>query len=491
MAQSSREPQGPASPRGAQAGAAEREAVRPVQAPETVELHDLLRTSGYRRMLLLSALVGIPVSLLAFGFVALEHEMQHGVWVSLPHALGLSAPPWWWPLPCLTLAGLLVAPCVTRLPGHGGHVPAAGFGAGGPSLPSHVPGVVLAALASLSLGAVLGPEAPLMALGSGLALAVVRSAQRAEAPQLATVLGTAGSAAAISTIFGSPLVAAVLLIEAAGIGGPQLFALILPSLLASGVGALVFTGFGRWTGLDVGSLKLPLEAPVPHLDTGDFLWGLPLAALVAAGVAGLTTLGRRTAAWTGRRTVERTVLCAAAVGVCIAAYALATGRDPAEAALSGQSTLAVLAGDPHAWPVSALLLLVLFKGLGWAVSLGSLRGGPIFPSILLGAAFGTACSGLPGFGTVPAMAAGLTAAATAVMRLPVSAVVLSSLLLGKDAAEDIPLVVLAAVVGFAVGELLRNRTHGEDAAAPPAPPAPGAPGAGGGPGPGGPAHTGP
>ena len=50
-------------------------------------------------------------------------------------------------------------------------------------------------------------------------------------------------------IFGNPLVAAVLLMEVAGVGGPQLFAVMLPALLSSGVGAIVFTGFGRWTGL--------------------------------------------------------------------------------------------------------------------------------------------------------------------------------------------------------------------------------------------------
>ncbi|MET9895327.1 hypothetical protein ABZZ47_35020 [Streptomyces sp. NPDC006465] len=37
-----------------------------------------------------------------------------------------------------------------------------------------VPGVALAALATLSLGAVLGPEAPLIALGEGVAAGAIR-----------------------------------------------------------------------------------------------------------------------------------------------------------------------------------------------------------------------------------------------------------------------------------------------------------------------------
>jgi H+/Cl- antiporter ClcA len=234
-------------------------------------LRAVLLRKGYLGLLLVSALVGVPVSLAAFGFVSLEHQLQHWIWESLPETAGYGRAPWWWPLPALLLAGLLLAPVVTRLPGHGGHVPVDGLG-GPPTPPRAVPGVVLAALACLPLGAVLGPEAPLMALGGGLALLAVRSARRAEQPQLVAVLGTAGAAAAISTIFGSPLVAAVMLIEAAGLGGPQLIALILPSLLASGVGALVFTGFGHWTGLATGALSLPQVPSSGPPDPGDFLW---------------------------------------------------------------------------------------------------------------------------------------------------------------------------------------------------------------------------
>jgi RNA polymerase sigma-70 factor (sigma-E family) len=48
-------------------------------------------------------------------------------------------------------------------------VPAEGFAAGAPE-PREIAGVLLAALAGLGLGTVLGPEAPLIALGGGLAV---------------------------------------------------------------------------------------------------------------------------------------------------------------------------------------------------------------------------------------------------------------------------------------------------------------------------------
>ncbi|MFE9663238.1 chloride channel protein [Streptomyces sp. NPDC005955] len=430
---------------------------------------EVLRDPGYLRLLLLATVLGVPLSLVAFGFLALEHAAQNGLWEHLPHHLGYAVAPWWWPLPLLAVGGLLVAWVVTRLPGAGGHVPARGLNASATE-PSALPGVVLAGLASLAFGAVLGPEAPLMAIGSGLALLAVHSARRAGSPQLVAVLGAAGSATTISTVFGSPLVAAVLIIEAAGLGGPGLLALILPSLLASGVGALVLTGFGRWTGLDTGGLALPSVPPDDPLEAGDFLWGVPLAVVIAVVVRGAVALGGRVADWTAKHPGPRTALCAVVVGAALAAYGLCTGRSPEEAALSGQATLAELAADPGAWPISVLLWLLLFKGLAWSVSLGALRGGPIFPALLVGPVLALVFAGLPGFGVTTALAVGIVSAAAAVTRLPVTASVLATLLLGRDAPEQMAVVLVCAVVAFATGELLRSRRrHGTSADAAPSP----------------------
>ncbi|MFD7730603.1 chloride channel protein [Kitasatospora phosalacinea] len=438
------------------------QAAGPSQPPS---LRELLRSPGYGRLLLVSALVGVPVSLAAFGFVSLEHELQHWVWETLPEELDYARAPWWWPLPALALAGLLLAPIVTRMPGRGGHTPVLGLG-GPPTLPVEVPSVVLAALAALPLGVVLGPEAPLMALGSGLALLTVSAAKRASSPMLAPMLGAAGSTAAIATIFGSPLVAAVMMIEAAGLGGAQLTLLLLPCLLSSGVGALVFTGFGHWTGLSIGALSLPSVPKAQLPDAGDFLWGIPLAVVIALVMVAGQTVGHRFAAFTAQRTAVRTVLCAVLVGACIAGYALVTGRSPEEAALSGQATLGALAADPTSWPVGALLALVLFKGLGWGVALGSLRGGPIFPAVLLGAALGVAAGGLPGFGIEAGLAAGIAASSAAVTRLPVTSTVLATALLGSQAADSTPLLIVAAVVASVTAALVHRVAEPSPAAAP-------------------------
>ena len=46
--------------------------------------------------------------------------------------------------------------------------------------------------------------------------------------------------------------------------------------------------------------------------------------------------------------------------------------------------------------MGALLLLLLCKGLAYAISLGAFRGAPIFPSMFIGAAGGIALSHIGG-----------------------------------------------------------------------------------------------
>ncbi len=141
----------------------------------------MLKTRSYIQLLVLAAVIGVPVSALAFGFLKLVSLLQGWLFESLPKAVGFAGTPVWWPLPLLALSGCWSALTITYLPGTGGHVPAEGFKAGGAPTPAELPGVALAALATLSLGAVLGPEAPLIAIGGGLGLLSVKLAKRGRA----------------------------------------------------------------------------------------------------------------------------------------------------------------------------------------------------------------------------------------------------------------------------------------------------------------------
>jgi hypothetical protein len=75
----------------------------------------VLHSPGYLGLLLASALIGIPLSLVAFWFLAAVHQLEHLVWHTLPDSLGYDELPAWWPIAAIGLSGLLVGLAVTRL----------------------------------------------------------------------------------------------------------------------------------------------------------------------------------------------------------------------------------------------------------------------------------------------------------------------------------------------------------------------------------------
>ena len=152
-------------------------------SPENAESPEsVLRSRAFVAVLVLAAVVGVIASLAAWCFLELVFYLQRWVFTDIPKDLGFDhGPPLWWYLPVLAFAGLVTAFAIARLPGRGGHVPAEGLNPS-PTQPIDLPGVLLAALASIGLGLVLGPEAPLIALGGGLGFLIVRSIRR-DAPR--------------------------------------------------------------------------------------------------------------------------------------------------------------------------------------------------------------------------------------------------------------------------------------------------------------------
>jgi H+/Cl- antiporter ClcA len=437
----------------------------------------LLRSRNYVGLLILAAVLGVPVSAAAYGFLALVSYLQPQIFTHLPNGLGFHGAPPWWPLPVLTVAGLLVAPVIRFLPGNGGHSPADGFKAGEPAPgPAQLPGVVLAALATLSLGVVLGPEAPLIALGGGLAVLAVRLARRDMPARAIAIVAAAGSFAAVSTLLGSPIAGAFLLMEASGLGGAMMGLVLLPGLLASGVGALIFVGLDSLTGLGTFSLSIP---GLPHFarpDIAEFGWALVIG--VAAAIAG-TAVHRLGLLM--RPVVERRILLLTPVaGMVIAgltiAYTEGTGKSYSDVLFSGQSQLGPLITNAASYSVGALLLLLACKGLAYGVSLSSFRGGPTFPALYLGAAGGIALSHLPGLPMVAGVAMGIGAMCAVMLRLPLTSVLLATLLLFSDGLAVMPLVIVAVVVAYVVSARFLPAPAPAPTAAPaPAPSSPPAP----------------
>ena len=211
---------------------------------------------------MLGAILGVAVSTVAYFFLKGVAEATQYLFTTLPRDLGFDAAPIWWPIPVLAVGGLLVGLTIHYLPGTGGHEPAEGFKPSGAVPPIELPGIIIAAFVTLSFGAVLGPEAPLIAIGSGMGILAVHLVKR-DAPQTASVvIGAAGSFAAISTLLGSPITGAFLLMEVSGIGGPMLGVVLVPGLLAAGVGSLIFVGLNAWTGFGTFSLVHPRHPDV-------------------------------------------------------------------------------------------------------------------------------------------------------------------------------------------------------------------------------------
>ena len=407
-------------------------------------------------LLALAAAIGLGVSLASWCFLQLVHYMPQWVYEDLPDAVGYDdgAPLWWYP-PVLAFAGVVVAFAIVRLPGRGGHVPAHGLNAGATE-PIALPGVMLAAVATLGLGLVLGPEAPLLALGSGLAVLAIRLVRTAPSEEVTGLMAACGAFAAMSFIFESPLIAAVILIEATGIGGPRLPAVLVPGLLAAGIGSLVSLGMGSFTGLDssdyaLGALALP-ELARP--DFVDLLWTIPFAVVVAVGIFVILGTARKLYGMIESREFVLLPLAGLAVAGAAIAFEALTDHSVNDVLYSGEAALPGEVSGAGTWSATALALVLAFKGLAWTISLASFRGGPVFPSLFLGGTAGLLASHLAGFDQTAAVAVGLGAATVATLGLPLSAVVLASLLTANSGPGATPLIIVGVVAAYLTTRVL-------------------------------------
>jgi H+/Cl- antiporter ClcA len=375
-------------------------------------------------------------------------ETQQYVFKTLPNDLGFHGAPTWWPAPLLVVSGLLVAAAIKYLPGTGGHSPADGFKSTGPIPPIELPGIILAAFVTLSLGVVLGPEAPLIAIGSGLGVLAIHLLKKDAPPMAAVVVGVAGSFAAVSTLLGSPIVGAFLLMEVAGVGGALLGVVLVPGLLAAGVGSLIFVGLDSWTGFGTFSLSVPKVPPASSPTGAEFLWAIGIGVVAAV----LGSVIKRIALWLrpliARRSLAFTPIAGLAIGGLVVGFVELTDKSASYVLFSGQDALPNLIESAASWTAGALVLLVVCKGLAYGISLSSFRGGPVFPGLFIGAAGGIALSHLGGLPMIAGAAMGMGAMTTAMLGLPLTSVMITTLFLGADGITLMPVVIVAVAIAY-------------------------------------------
>ena len=141
--------------------------------------------------------------------------------------------------------------------------------------------------------------------------------------------------------------------------------------------------------------------------------------------------------------LARPVVGLAVAGLAIA-FAAGTGKGSSEVLFSGQSALGPFITSSASYTVGALLLLLVCKGLAYGVSLSGFRGGPTFPALFLWAVGGAALSHPPGLPLVYSVAMGIGGLCAVMLRLPLTSVLLATLLLSSDGLEVMPLAIVAS-----------------------------------------------
>jgi len=234
---------------------------------------------------------------------------------------------------------------------------------------------------------------------------------------------------------------------------------LLPGLLAAGIGSLVFIGMGGWTGLSTSAWALsPFALPTfSGPGWGDFGWTIVLAIAAALAVFVIVEIARWTTRVVSTRPFVLTTTAAIVVGGLAIAFNQATDQPTDAVLFSGQDDFAALFKSATTLSLWTIALLLVFKGLAWSVSLGNFRGGPTFPALFLGAAGGLLAGHLPGFSETPAVAVLMGAGVVAILRLPLSSVVIALLLTSKAGLAVAPLIIVAVVTAYIATEVLSAR----------------------------------
>jgi H+/Cl- antiporter ClcA len=383
------------------------------------------------------------------------NKVQAWVYTDLPNHFLSGTLRTWWPAIMLTLAGLLTGLIVAKLPGQGGEMPAEGLKpGGGPPHPSYLWSIALAAIVSIGFGAVIGPEAPLIALGGGLAYFLIRLIKKNIEPRAGSVMAASGSFAAVSTLLGSPLTGAFLLMEASGLGGLTMELVLLPGILAAGIGYLIFLGLDSLTGLGTFSLAVPNLPRYGSPTFSQFLWSIGIGITAALLIAIIRRLALSLRTTLQRNLVIFTAVAGLLIGLLAVAFTSWTGQSNSYILFSGQNELPALFSNGLQFSAGTLILIVLLKGAAYCLSLIGFRGGPTFPAMFLGAVIGVLLSRVTGLVMVAGVAMGMGAMVASMLRLPLTAVLLTTLFLGADGVKTMPLTIVAVVVAYVITQRL-------------------------------------
>jgi hypothetical protein len=190
----------------------------------------------------------------------------------------------------------------------------------------------------------------------------------------------------------------------------------------------------------------------------DFIWTIVVSMVAAVVVLGIVRPAKAPAGFVD----ARPWVLIPGVGVTIAVLAIVFSQITDQSAdvvlFSGETAFDGLFSQAATLSIGTVVLLLVFKSAAWSLSLGSFRGGPTFPALFVGAVGSLLAANLPGYSETPAVAALMAASAVAMLRLPLSSVVITMLLTAGSRVATAPIIIVAAVVAYITLETLDVKT---------------------------------
>lgn len=350
-------------------------------------------------VMILAGIVG-----LVLGSVVLE-IVNFGIaliWETIPQTW--ESTPIWYVVGVLLLGAVLVYVVRTKV-SDSGHAPLGGI-AVSPLMPKEYVGAILAILASLFGGIVLGPEVALVATGSVVGTMFAKWFGFTDVKDQKKVVGF-GALGAILALFVVPLLT----------GG------------------------------------MSMDGPPEAIEVDQLAWAIVVAVIATVAIA----LARLIAALLARAAglaPHLPILIASALVIAVAAIVMhyATGEPVLFVVTSGEELITEL---PTLTSVSTVVAIIIFKTIAYAVSLGSgFRGGPFFPAMFIGAAAGLLIAlALPdGPSVQAAIVVGVVASviATAPMKWPIAIAIGAAIGLIMGTWTLVPAALIGAVVARAI-----------------------------------------
>ncbi len=322
-----------------------------------------------------AALVGILSAVSLRALDELAHLGTHLLWEVAPESLGTSGASPWWIFGVLSTTGVLVGLVVWKMPGHGGRDSATVELIAPPQPLRAVPSIIVVILLTLVGGVSLGPESPIIAINTALAVWLVSRLWPSVPAQLVVILTAAGT---IGALFGTPVAAALVFTGALAAGGGALWDKLFLPLVSAATGTvaslLLGGGLGGATGI------------APYTDPQ--MIDLVSASVIASASAALALVG--VAAFRHLhpllRRMPNPLVLSVCGGILLGLLGALGGPLTLFKGLEQSGELVALSGS-IGWMSLVVIIVIKLAALVVAASFG-FRGGRVFPAIFIGVACG-------------------------------------------------------------------------------------------------------